>query len=97
MTRTAARSLLPASALALVLAACGGGQKSPSAGGSAGDGGVGAPAVGNGGNVNGNGMTDSNATIPAAKSATGEPNSAGLGTDTVRRDSAGIGGGAARP
>lgn len=64
-----------------LLAACGprDGRGADTAVG-AGTGGLSAPAVGAGGEVNGRGVTDSNAARSAESSGTGAPNNSGIGT-----------------
>lgn len=70
------RQALTLTAAALLLAACGGNKGDQRVEG----GGLGAPEVGAGGGVNGNGMTDSNAAVSAESSGTGAPSSAGIST-----------------
>ncbi len=69
---------LTCAAAALILAACGGGKGDERV--NAGEGPLSAPVPGEGGNVNGNGMNDRNAALPADSSGTGAPSSSGIST-----------------
>jgi hypothetical protein len=80
-SRPTPRAGLLAATAVLALAACGqrdgrGADTTTSAG----TGGLNAPAVGAGGDVNGRGITDSNAARSANGGGTGAPNNNGLGT-----------------
>jgi hypothetical protein len=87
------RQALTLAATALLLAACGGSKEDQRVEGSSG--GLEAPAVGAGGNVNGRGMNDSNATISGDSSGTGAPNSAGIANNGNATTSGAVGSGAA--
>jgi hypothetical protein len=63
---------------ALLLAACGGSKGDQRV--NEGEGPLSAPVPGEGGGVNGNGMTDRNAALPADSSGTGAPSSSGIST-----------------